>query len=344
MATPLSRRDRVMATVAGGDVDRPPMSFWGHFYDREETARDLAEATLEFRARYDWDFVKLNPRASYHGEGWGLRYSWHNDPLKKPTRVEYPIQRASDLARVRALPGDSGALGEQLEAIKLVRAGLPDDVMLIETVFSPLAVLADLCENTEAAQRFLHEDPEAVTRAVDAITRTFEDFVPRALHAGASGIYFATVEWATSDRGWTPSDYRALATPFDLRVLKKAGGAPFNVLHVCRARNFLPALVDYPVAAFSWATTDPGNLSLADGLRAFRGAAIGGIGHEDALVAPDDRLALAQLTQGFEQTEGRRWIVAPGCSILPATPPQRLEAVREAVLSHAWTAGREDRP
>src|SRR5690349_17251350 len=174
----LSRRDRVMATVAGDDVDRPPMSFWGHFYDREETARDLAEATLEFRARHDWDFVKLNPRASYHGEGWGLSYSWDRDPLHKPKRTSYPVHGASDLARVRALPGDHGALGEQLEAIKLVRKGLPDDVLLIETVFSPLA----------------------------AVTRTFEDFVPRALHAGADGIYFATVEWATADRGWTPDD------------------------------------------------------------------------------------------------------------------------------------------
>src|SRR6476661_6305009 len=67
MTTPLSRRDRVMATVAGDPVDRPPMSFWGHFYDREQSAKDLAAATLAFRARYDWDFVKLNPRASYHG-------------------------------------------------------------------------------------------------------------------------------------------------------------------------------------------------------------------------------------------------------------------------------------
>ena len=335
MATPLSRRDRVMATVAGDDVDRPPMSFWGHFYDREESARDLAEATLEFRGRYDWDFVKLNPRASYHGEGWGLSYSWDKNPLHKPTRLSYPVKGASDLARIRALPGDSGALGEQLEAIRLVRAGLPDDVLLIETVFSPMGVLADLFENTEATQRMLAEDAPAVTRTLDAITRTFEDFVPRALHAGADGIYFATLEWASSDRGWTPADYRALAMPFDLRVLAKAAGAPFNVLHVCRARNFLSSLTDYPVAAFSWATTDPGNLSLQEGLKSFRGAAIGGIGHEDALVAPDDRLALAQLASGFEQTAGRRWIVAPGCSILPATPPERLEALREAVLSHA---------
>jgi len=335
MATPLSRRDRVMATVAGDPVDRPPMSFWGHFYDREETARDLAEATIAFRDHHDWDFIKLNPRASYHGEGWGLTYTWDRDPLKKPTRTSHPVHGASDLSRVRALPGDSGALGEQLDAIRLVRQGIPDDVLLIETVFSPLAVLADLCEDTKAAQRLLEEDAPAVTRALDAITRTFEDFVPRALHAGADGIYFATVEWATADRGWTPDDYRALAMPFDRRVLAKAEGAPFNVLHVCRARNFLPALTDYPVAAFSWATTEPGNLSLAEGLEAFRGAAIGGIGHEDALVAPDDRLALAQLASGFEQTAGRRWIVAPGCSILPATPQSRLEALREAVLSHA---------
>jgi len=333
--SPLSRRDRVLATVAGDAVDRPAMSFWGHFYDREETARDLAEATIAFRQGHDWDFIKLNPRASYHGEGWGLSYSWDRDPLKKPARTSYPVRGASDLARVRALPGDSGALGEQLDAIRLVRQGIPDDVLLIETVFSPLAVLADLCEDTKAAQRLLEEDAPAVTRALDAITRTFEDFVPRALHAGADGIYFATVEWATADRGWTPDDYRALAMPFDRRVLAKAEGAPFNVLHVCRARNFLPALTDYPVAAFSWATTEPGNLSLAEGLKAFRGAAIGGIGHEDALVAPDDRLALAQLASGFEQTAGRRWIVAPGCSILPATPQSRLEALREAVLSHA---------
>jgi len=245
------------------------------------------------------------------------------------------VRTLDDLARVNALPGDYSALGEQLEAIRLVRRGLPDDVLLIETVFSPLSVLTYLSADPQAVQTMMAHDPGAVTTALDAITRTFEDFVPRALHAGADGIYFATVEWATADRGWTPDDYRSLATPFDRRVLAKAEGSPFNVLHVCRARNFLSALTDYPVAAFSWATTEPGNLSLAEGLKAFRGAAIGGIGHEDALVAPDDRLALAQLASGFEQTAGRRWIVAPGCSILPATPQSRLEALREAVLSHA---------
>jgi uroporphyrinogen decarboxylase len=93
-----------MATVAGDVVDRPPMSFWGHFYDREESARDLAAATIAFRALHDWDFIKLNPRASYHGEGWGLSYTWDRDPLHKPVRMSYPVHGASDLSRVRACP------------------------------------------------------------------------------------------------------------------------------------------------------------------------------------------------------------------------------------------------
>jgi uroporphyrinogen-III decarboxylase len=60
---------------------------------------------------------------------------------------------------------------------------------------------------------------------------------------------------------------------------------------------------------------------------------IGGIGHEDALLAEDDTLALSQLERGFVLTGGRRWIVAPGCSIHPNTPPERLDALREAVLA-----------
>jgi uroporphyrinogen decarboxylase len=331
----LSRRDRVMATVAGDAVDRPPMSFWGHFYDRESSAKDLAEATLAFRARYDWDLVKLNPRASYHGEGWGLAYRYDGDPLHKPVRTHVPVQDAGDFAKIRALPADRGALGEQLEAIRLVKRGLPEDVLLIETVFSPLAVLADLCENTEALQRLRAEDPHGALAALNAVTETFERFVPLALAAGADGIYYATVEWATSDRGWTAADYRAFATPYDLAILDRARGAEFNVLHVCRPRNFLRALADYPVAAFSWATTDEGNPSLADALAFLPGAVMGGLGIEDALVAQDDRLALAQYEAATRQTGSRRWIVAPGCSILPHTPPERLEAVRHAVLARA---------
>ena len=72
MTESMNHRERVLACLAGGDVDRPPVSMWRHFY-AEETAPDtLAEAMLGFQRDYDWDFMKVNPRASYHAEDWGL--------------------------------------------------------------------------------------------------------------------------------------------------------------------------------------------------------------------------------------------------------------------------------
>ena len=331
-----TRRNRVLAACAGDPVDRPPISFWGHFYDREASAKELAEATLEARERFDWDFVKLNPRASYHGEPWGLSFRPSTDPLVKPTRLSQPIRTLEDYDAVRALPGDSGALGEQLEAIRLVRRGLPDDVLLVETVFTPLAVVTDLAENTQAVERHLAEDESRVRAAVEAVTRTFEDFVPRALAAGADGIYLATVEWASSDRAWGAEGYRRFALPFERRLLEKAHGATFNVFHVCRPRSFVAELADTPVHALSWDSTAPGNPDLRAGRSFFaRGAVVGGIGHDDALIAPDDRLALEQIERGFAQTGGTRWIVGPGCSIHPQTPPERLDTIRESLIRHA---------
>ena len=57
---------------------------------------------------------------------------------------------------------------------------------------------------------------------------------------------------------------------------------------------------------------------------------MGGISHEDALQSGVDAVT-AEVRRGFEQTGGRRWLVAPGCSIPPHTPAANLKAVRAAV-------------
>jgi uroporphyrinogen decarboxylase len=129
------------------------------------------------------------------------------------------------------------------------------------------------------------------------------------------------------------SEYREWARPFDSRILRAAAGAPFNVLHVCKRRNLLMEVADYPVSAFSWASTDEGNPTLAEALARVPGAVMGGISHDRALAEPAPERALAELARGLEQTGGRRWLVAPGCSIPPATRPAHLRAIRDAVES-----------
>ena len=105
------------------------------------------------------------------------------------------------------------------------------------------------------------------------------------------------------------------------------------MLHVCKRRNLLFELADYPVSAFSWDATDPTNPTLADGLSRLPGAVMGGISQDEALreAAPDR--SLAEFQRGMQQTGGRRWLVGPGCSIPPAVPAANLKALSAAVAS-----------
>jgi len=333
----MTPRERVWAALRGGRVDRPPISFWGHFYDRESSARDLADATIEFRETYGWDWVKLNPRRQYHAEPWGVRHRYTGRPLEKPTLEAWPIHRADDWAGIAKRPHDEGALGEQIEAVRLTRKGLPADVPLLATVFTPLAILREMVPDPNEVALAMRERPQAVRAALDAVTDTFAPFVRELLRAGADGIYFATVDWASRDR-LGPAEYRDWARPTDLRLLAAAAGAPFNVLHVCKSRNLLFELADYPVSAFSWAATDETNPSLAEGLLRLPGAVMGGISQDGALVDPAPERAVDEFRRALEATGGRRWLAAPGCSIPPATPPATLAALRAAADGAALSA------
>jgi len=312
----MNHRERVHAAIRGNAVDRPPISFWGHFYHRESSARDLADATLEFQRTYDWDWVKLNPRKQYHCEDWGVRYRYSGRPAEKPTLESWPIHGPQDWAKITPRPAHQGALGEQLEAVRLVRQGLPDDVPLIQTVFTPLAVLGEMTEEPGDLRAHMRTHPDLVRAALEAVTATFEDHVRRLMSENIDGIYLATVDWASRDL-MTLDDYRGWARPYDLRILAAAGRAPFHVLHVCKRRNLLLEFADYPVSAFSYDALDATNPPLAEALARLPGAFMGGISHEDALQQPSPDAALAEWRRAYDLTGGRRWLAGPGCSIPP---------------------------
>jgi uroporphyrinogen decarboxylase len=320
-------------------VDRPPASFWGHFYHRESSARDLVDATLEFQRLYDWDWIKLNPRKHYHVEPWGVRYRYTGRPDEKPVLETCAVREPGDWARIGPRAPDEGALGEQIEAVRLLRAALPADVPILETVFTPLAVLGEMVREPAELREAMRTHERPVRAALEAVTATFEAYVPRLLDAGADGIFLATVDWASEDL-MGAEDYRAWARAGDLRVLAAAARARFNVLHVCKRRNLLLSLSDYPVAAFSWAATDSTNPSLATALARLEPAVMGGIGQDGALQEARPDAVLEEFRAAREQTGGRRWLVAPGCSIPPGTPAANLRAVRDAVESMRLAAPR----
>src|SRR5207302_8408736 len=98
------------------------------------------------------------------------------------------------------------------------------------------------------------------------------------------------------------ADLKHWSRPYDLRVLAAAGTSPFHTLHVCKDDNLLFEFSDYPVGAFSWDVTAPGNPSLAEGLARLPGAIMGGIAHEGALQQRQPAAALAQYRRALDES------------------------------------------
>jgi uroporphyrinogen decarboxylase len=325
MAT-LTKRERVLAALRGQEVDRVPVSAWGHDYLREWTAEGLAEATLEAYRRYDWDFIKVNPRASYYAEDWGCRYQPSGRVDAPPQTLAVAVKSVADLRRLRPLDPSRGAYGEQLAALRLIRDGLSREAPFIQTVFSPLAVASRLAGSHEPIRQYMEEEPEALEAALGVITETLAAYARACLEAGADGIFFASVEWGS--RSYISAEqYGRFGRPFDLKVLDAVRGASFNLLHVCRNNNMLTDLLDYPVHAFHWATTGAENPSLADILARTDKAVMGGVSHDSTILSNRPEDVAAEARAAIEATGGRRFLLAPGCSIAPTTPEANLRAM-----------------
>jgi len=326
----MNKRERVMAALAGQPVDRVPASFWGHDFLREWTPQGLADAMLESFRRYDWDYMKVNPRATYYAEAWGCRYRPSGSATRGPEVVDFVLKSAGDLERIKPLDIGRGPFAEQLEALRLIGRGLAGEAPFIQTVFSPLAVVGRLANSDlEAVRRYMREAPQALHGALAAVTDTLAAYGRACLGAGASGVFFATVEWGTYDNA-TAGQYQEFGRPYDLRVLEAVQGAEMNVLHVCRPRNMFDLLADYPVHAINWAAGEPGNPTLEEGLARSERAVMGGVSVATVAQGTPDRVA-AEVRQALSETGSRRFLLAPGCSIPPEAPEANLLAVKGAL-------------
>ncbi len=328
----MTKPERVFAALRGGDVDRVSVSAWGHDFRREWSPEGLAAATLEAYRKYGWDFIKVNPRATYYAEDWGARFRPSGQPDKGPDLVEAAVKSHEDLPSIQPLDITHGSYGEQLAALHIIARELAGEAPFIQTVFSPLAVMSRLTGSTSFVQKLMREHARQLQPSLAAIAETLAAYARACLDAGASGIFFATVEWGSADN-ISIEDYDRFARPFDLRVLEAVRDASFNAFHVCRDNNHLASLLDYPVHAFQWASRSPTNPSLSDIAGRTGKALMGGIDHQQTILdgSPDD--VTAQAREALDASGGRRLLLAPECSIDPQTPPDNIRAMVEAARS-----------
>ena len=195
----MTHKERVREVLAGQHPDRLPVSIWGHDFLREWSAEELAAHTIERQRKFDYDFVKLNPRWTLFAEPWGNRYIPPSE--QRFPKLEHKIVGAlADINDIPVVQRDHPVLAEHVEAMRLVVEELGDSVDVLGTVFSPLAVLGLLCGGVgEPLKSFAREDPQLVHRALDHISTTLAEHTSDLLSAGASGVFYAAVQWTSLD-------------------------------------------------------------------------------------------------------------------------------------------------
>jgi len=325
----MTKRERVLAAVARRPVDRPPVAFWRHVPDVDHTADGLAAAMLDFHRRWDLDLVKVMSSGVYCVEDWGCRVAYAGSPFGAKQCTEHAVRTRDDWARIGPLDPGAGALGRELEAVRLIRKGRADDAPILHTLFSPLTIARKLAG--DRVRDDLRAAEAVVRPALEAITETMIRYARSALEAGADGLFFATQ--TGTPEFITAEENARWGAPYARRVLEAVRGvAALTLLHVHGRDIYFDQLAALPVEAVNWhdRLTAP---ALGEGQRRFGGAVVGGLGESTTLRRGPVTAIGAEVRDALRQTAGVGVIVGPGCVVPLDVPDAHLAAVVDTVHS-----------
>jgi uroporphyrinogen decarboxylase len=319
----LTPRDRLQTALSGETPDRPPVALWRHFPEEDQPAAGLAAATVAWQQTFPGDFVKFMPPGDYPVIDWGLRSVFAGAPGGTRRPIFHPVTRAADWDRLPGLDVRSGFSGEILTATRLARRGLPEDIPLLQTLFSPLTIAAKLSDGKVVSH--LREMPSAVHAGLRRIAEVTRAFAAASLGAGADGVFFAT---QLADRSHlADEEYREFGIPYDLYALDGLPAATPLLLHLHGDAPMLELAARYPSGALSWHDRRVGP-ALAIVQRERQRPVCGGIDESRILTMTPQETA-EQTADAIARTGGRGLVVAPGCVIPVATPaPTILTALR----------------
>jgi uroporphyrinogen decarboxylase len=324
----LSKRERLEKTIQGETTDRVPVALWRHWPGDDQRASDLAEVTVDFQRRWDFDFVKVTPTSSFCIADYGVQDRWVGHLEGTREYVRRAVQRSLDWTELRVLDPSKGTLSRQLEALRLLRDAFGTDVPFIQTVFSPMAQAKNIAGGDLMIEH-MRTAPDRFRTGLNTITESTLRFIDAIRRSGVSGIFYAIQHASYSMM--SESEYLEFGRPFDLRILEALPDDWWlNMVHVHGNAPMFDLIADYPVQVLNWhdRETSP---ELAAGKLKFKGAVSGGIGRWDPMHNGTPVEVRAQARQAIEQTNGRRLILSTGCVIMTTTPTSNIRAAREVV-------------
>jgi uroporphyrinogen decarboxylase len=297
-APALTHRERVDRALRGDDLDRPPFSFWHHFLLEKFPGERHAHATLAFHRKFRTDLVKV--MSDY--------------PYPKPAGKWYELKP------------DANPFPEQIRALEIIRDGLAGRAHFVETIFNPWNV-AEKLSSQEEVQRLKAEKPQALLDALEIIARSEAAHARRAIATGASGIFLAI---ANAQHGiLSPADYARFSEPFDKLILEAVRQPPLNMLHLHGDKVYLDRFYrGWPAPVINYSKHATG-VEISAVRRNYSGVLMGGL--DESNFRKLSKSDLRQQWQAAQQAAGKRFILAPGCSVPNESTDQELQRLVEVL-------------
>jgi len=310
----MTKRERVERSLAGQDIDRPPVSFWYHFGTQHQGGEVIADLSIRFVEHYDLDYLKLM-NDYYHPMPDGLLEVKDRDGLSRVTHID-----------VHASPW-----AEQLKAIDMIARHFDGTLHFIDTVFEPWQVmLRNICG--EHLMDLVEHEPDALLDALDVVTDNVLAYSREAIKAGASGIFMSTFGARSV---LSEDNYRRFAYPFVERIFREIEGlAIMNTAHVHGSGIYIDDAVKLPVHCISYEDTDEANPSIAELREVFDGTVMAGLDKDRmTLVTPAEAVRNAE--QAIRNGGPTRFLMAPGCSLPTELYPCSAELIVETAKKAA---------
>ncbi len=305
----MNKKERVLAAIHGKEVDYIPYTMWYHFGTQFMPGEKAAEVVIAFYERFDLDLAKVMNDYAY--------------PL--PDGIDR-INSIEDWKQMKPLKASEGGFAEQLKLLKVVADHVKDDAFFVDTIFDPFYVAQRTGKNI--IFDLMREHPEDFKLGLEAITESLRNYVKALLDLGAAGIFLA-VNGASTDV-LTPDEFKEFVKPYSLRVLDAVKDrSAFNITHIHGEHIMFEEFLDYPVQVLSWeqAYVPP---SLAEARKMTDCCLMGGLDERMPNFVHANDLE-AQVEQACQETQGRKFIFAPGCSLPPDMPVEQIEIIRNAV-------------
>lgn len=324
----MNKRERLERTIAGEQTDRIPVALWRHFPGDDQRAADLARSVIEFQRSYDWDFVKATPASSFCVTDYGAQDQWEGSPDGARVFTKRVIDRSLDWTGLRTLDPTRGALGRQVDCLRLVCDELGEDTPVIQTVYSPLAQ-AEWLAGRETLTRHMRTQPDRIHSGLSILTDTTLRFIESLKKLPIAGISYVVMH--ASYMIMSEDEYRVFGLPYDRKIMEALPSKWWlNVLHLHGELPMFKFVSEMKAQVVNWHDhkSEP---TLAQGRMLVDGAVSGGI-------APGEHIHLGTPTSvreaaraAIHETSGRRLILAPG-GIVPVTSPNsNIRALRESV-------------